>query len=156
AGINDNRYPLNYHRSVAKRPDRFCEDQSRLGNSFDFRLTSLLLIVPSNHLYGLFSVPAPLFDLLAGSSAGFFMSLAPHLLRFLRHGLDAVLMRTHRVPPFPQPALSSLAGLSNIPADTNSFVVERTKGHEAAFANAGTVAGARRNVVGTRQASFLP
>jgi hypothetical protein len=41
-----------------------------------FCLTRVLQPLPSNHLLGLFSVPAPLFSLLAGSSAGFFCALA--------------------------------------------------------------------------------
>lgn len=40
-----------------------------------FCLTSTFVAIRSHQILGLFSVPAPLFDLLAGSSAGFFHRL---------------------------------------------------------------------------------
>lgn len=65
-----------------------------LGKIFSFRLTWGFRAVPSNHLFGLFSVPAPLFGLLAGSSAGFFIDSFSQSLPFLCHWLNAVLTMT--------------------------------------------------------------
>jgi hypothetical protein len=68
--------------------------------SFDFRLTSPPLALPSNHLFGLFSVPAPLFDLLAGSSAGFFPALFFSFIPPSLLGTHRRVEEDESVPPF--------------------------------------------------------
>jgi hypothetical protein len=61
------------------------------GKIFSFRLTWGFGAVPSNHLLGLFSVPAPLFGLLAGSSAGFFLAPSAPVIILIRNSAPAAM-----------------------------------------------------------------